>query len=85
VRRWLPYEVDLGAWQAGKGAIGSLPAASLPLVSVVLAILFDLDNTEGKSPPPKTRVATEQTRERAADQALEDETEGATRHEQGRR
>jgi hypothetical protein len=85
VRRWLPYEVDLSAWQAGQGAIGSLPAASLPIVSMVLALLFDLDNTEGKSPPPKTRVATEQTKESPADQELEDEGEGAARHEQGRR
>ncbi len=85
VRRWLPYEVDLSAWQAGQGALGSLPVASLPIVSVVLSMLFDLDNTENKSLPPRTRVAAEQTRERAADSALEDETETAARREQGRR
>jgi len=85
VRRWLPYDVDLSAWQAGQGALGSLPVTSLPIVSVVLSMLFDLDNTENKSLPPRTRVASEQTQESAEDSALEDETESATRREQGRR
>jgi hypothetical protein len=85
VRRWLPYEIDLSAWQAGQGALGSLPVASLPIVSVVLSLLFDLDNTEGKSLPPKTRVTAEQTKQSAVDSTLEDETEAATRREQGRR
>jgi hypothetical protein len=85
VRRWLPYEVDLTAWQAGQGALGSLPVASLPIVSVVLSMLFDLDNTESKSLPPRSRVAAEQTKQSAADSALEDETERTTRRERGRR
>jgi hypothetical protein len=90
VRRWLPYEVDLSAWQAGQGALGSLPVASLPIVSVVLSMLFDLDNTESKSLPPRTWVTAERTKQSAVDSTLEDETpthedEAATRGEQGRR
>ncbi len=86
VRRWLPYEVDLGAWHAGQGVIGALPAASLPLVSMVLATLFDLDNTGEPSSPPKTRVTEPQASEHAPEQAFEDETEqGGAERQHGRR
>ncbi len=85
VRRWLPYEIDLGAWHAGQGALGSLPVASLPIVSVVLSMVFDLDNTETRPPPGKTRVTAEQARGGAGDSAVEDETERTGRREQGRR
>jgi hypothetical protein len=86
VRRWLPLEVDLDAWGAGRGAIGWLPAASLPFVSVVLAILFDLDNTGDQSLPPKTRVAGQEGGRSAVDQALDDEAEETAAHrDQSRR
>jgi hypothetical protein len=72
VRRWLPYELDLGAWGAGSGTVGSLPATSLPLVSTALAIFFDLDNTDDKSSRPKVRVTG--STDAKTDPVLDDET-----------
>jgi hypothetical protein len=58
-RRWLTSWVDLDFVGAGQGAIGDLPAASLPLVAAALGGFFELDNTEGsdKNAAPKKRVA----------------------------
>src|SRR5580658_7988684 len=47
LRRWLTSPVDLGFLGGGEGAIGELPAASLPLVAAVLGGFFELDNTGG--------------------------------------
>jgi hypothetical protein len=62
VRRWLHVDLDLGFAHAGSGAIGDLPAASLPLLAAVLGGFFELDNTpeagEGGKAGAKTRVAT---------------------------
>jgi hypothetical protein len=61
VRKWLTVNLDLGA--LGKGLVGDLPIASLPLISAVLALLFEADNTgddgakDEKRSAPKTRVA----------------------------
>jgi hypothetical protein len=61
VRKWVTIPLDLGS--LGKGLVGDLPIASLPLISTVLALLFEADNTgdDGekgeKSETPKTRVA----------------------------
>lgn len=47
LRTWAKVDVDLTALKAGQGAIGDLPAASLPIVAAVLAAFFELDNTGG--------------------------------------
>jgi hypothetical protein len=49
--------VDLGLY--GKGALGAVPAAALPLVASALALVFEIDHAFGPdpTPPPKTRVA----------------------------
>jgi ABC-type xylose transport system permease subunit len=62
LRRFAPVDVDLGAFGAGAGKIGELPAVSLPLIATALSLLFELDNTgEGKGQAeskalPKARV-----------------------------
>jgi hypothetical protein len=45
LRHWVGWSVDLTALGAGSGTLGELSATSLPLVSAVLAALFELDNT----------------------------------------
>jgi hypothetical protein len=45
LRTWLPLSLDLSAVAAGHGAIGDLPAASLPLLAGVLGAWFEADNT----------------------------------------
>jgi hypothetical protein len=47
LRRWGgPWTLDLSAFGAGgPGAVGQLPAVSLPLIGAVLGALFELDNT----------------------------------------
>jgi hypothetical protein len=79
VRTWLHTNVDLEMLHAGQGAIGDLPAASLPLLAAVLGGFFELDNTpeaEGakRGNGEKARVAA---KVRVAPQADEEETEAA--------
>jgi hypothetical protein len=84
LRQWVHIHVDLSALKASAGPaeIGQLPAASLPIVSAVLAAFFELDNTpdaekaeekaEGKKAEgKKLRVAEKD----AEDDATEDEKE----------
>ncbi len=60
LRQWAgAWVLDLNAvGELGKGAIGSLPAASLPLISGVLGALFELDNTGDKAGEPKEAAAS---------------------------
>jgi hypothetical protein len=58
LRQWAsPWTADLSALGAGRGAVGALPATSLPLIAAVLGALFELDNTGGdatrKEPEPQ--------------------------------
>jgi hypothetical protein len=64
LRQWCgSIALDLGILGPGApAAIGSLPAASLPLIAAMLGALFELDNTaepEDKKPPGRKRIATE--------------------------
>jgi hypothetical protein len=64
LRKWVPTELDLSALGAGAGQLGALPAASLPLITTFLAVVFELDNTNevpatderAALAPPKQRV-----------------------------
>jgi hypothetical protein len=60
LRHWVGWSVDLTALGAGSGTLGELSATSLPLISAVLAMLFELDNTgeSAAAPPGKKRVDT---------------------------
>jgi hypothetical protein len=78
LRKWLSFDLDLSAFGAGKGPLGDLPAASLPLISFVLAVVFEADNAfdvPETSPVPRQRVGTESTDARRveADDELESE------------
>jgi hypothetical protein len=48
LRKWVGTNLDLSTFHAGAGAIGSLPAASLPIIATVLSVFFEIDNTESK-------------------------------------
>ena len=45
LRTWGNVHVDLSALQAGSNLIGSLPAASLPIIAAVLAAFYEIDNS----------------------------------------
>jgi hypothetical protein len=63
LRTWLPLSLDLSALGAGQGAIGDLPAASLPLLAAVLGAWFEADNT-APSPAGSERHRVEATADR---------------------
>jgi hypothetical protein len=72
IRKWLNLSLDLGA--LGKGAVGQLPLASLPLIATVLALFYELDNTGDAGPEPpakKTRVEGDGAKAPAALEDLE--------------
>jgi len=45
IRSWLGVTLDLDFIHAGHGLIGNLPAASLPLIAMLLGGFYELDNT----------------------------------------
>ncbi|MFO0675172.1 MAG: hypothetical protein U0169_01465 [Polyangiaceae bacterium] len=47
LRTWGVQNVDLAAIGAGSGAIGLLPATTLPIVAAILGGFFEADNTGG--------------------------------------
>ena len=55
IRKWLDVHIDLGA--LGKGVVGDLPIASLPLISTALAFFFEVDNTGGDPEPDAPKKA----------------------------
>src|SRR5450755_627669 len=61
VRKFLGESVDLSQFGAGAGAIGDLPATSLPIIAGVLGAFYEIDNT------PET---TEKKAETAAPRAV---------------
>lgn len=67
IRRWLNMHVDLTALSAGAGALGELPATSLPLLATVLAVIFELDNTgDDEDAGPKAKAKSKASRARIA-------------------
>ena len=53
LQKWVRMPVDLTALRAGKGALGLLPAASLPIIGGILAAIFEIDNTGSDSAKDK--------------------------------
>lgn len=45
LRTWANVHVDLSMLKAGEGALGALPAASLPILAAVLAAFYEVDNS----------------------------------------
>jgi hypothetical protein len=84
IRTWLKVDVALDALHAGSGAIGNLPAASLPLIAAVLGGFFELDNTPEPADGKKrvggnVRVAAGEPNEVEADDAAEAPAKKRTR------
>lgn len=55
-RKWLGFPLDLGPLSDGAAPLGLIPAASVSVVAMALAILYELDNTGGgdaAKPAPK--------------------------------
>ena len=78
LRRWVEVPVDLSAIGAGYGVLGSLPAASLPIIAAILGALYGLDNTdepdEAKKAdkPAKAGAAAKKVRVAASDASEEE-------------
>src|SRR5581483_7752048 len=45
LRRWVTIPFDLSALGAGHGAMGELPALTLPIIAAVLGGFYEIDNT----------------------------------------
>jgi hypothetical protein len=45
LRTWANVHLDLSMLKAGEGALGDMPAASLPLIAAVLAGFYEIDNS----------------------------------------
>jgi hypothetical protein len=80
VRKFIGQEIDLSQFGAGAGAIGDLPATSLPIVAALLGAFYEVDNTpeatdkKASNAPArvadkKVRVATDEDEELEADAA----------------
>jgi hypothetical protein len=63
-------QLDLnGLGGLGRGAVGDLPVASLPLIAAVLGSVFELDNTGDSGEAPKKEAKSEPRRRVQGDQA----------------
>jgi hypothetical protein len=85
MRQWAgSWQPDLGFVGAGHAAVGSLPAASLPLLAAVLGGFFELDNTGGDegdatrrdATKDRKRVAPQSANGKAKPRVLEAESDG---------
>lgn len=86
LRQWGTPVIDASALAMGKGAMGLLPVVSLPILTIVLGVFFEIDNDDKSAPDedegtPAVRVATPKVEE---DDALgesvdEDEAEKGAR------
>ena len=77
IRTWLHQDVDLTVLHAGSGAIGDLPAASLPLIAGVLAAFYELDNTPESEEKGKGRARIATKSRIAEDGSAEEDDEEA--------
>ena len=61
LRSWAKLDLDLTRFGLGKGMLGELAVTALPLISVLLSVVFEVDNLFGQSVEPakeRKRVAT---------------------------
>jgi len=47
LRRWGSFSIDLSAIGLGQGQLGTHPATALPIVTTLMALLFEVDNMFG--------------------------------------
>ena len=84
IRTWLGVSLDLSSFHAGAGLLGNLPAASLPVIAMLLGGFYEVDNTpapeEGESAKSEGKGKTagkKNVRVAAEKSELEDEEEAA--------
>jgi hypothetical protein len=83
LRTWAKLDVDLTSLKAGRGLLGDLPAASLPIVAAVLAGFFELDNTgESKKEESEAKGAASKGAESGKKVRVADEEEAAEEEEE---
>jgi hypothetical protein len=68
---WWSLPVDLSAYSFGAGPAGQLAALTLPLIASVLALFFELDDTDGPIRPGLSPPRTKQ-RLAASDESTDD-------------
>jgi hypothetical protein len=84
LRTWANFHVDLDMLKAGNGELGELPAATLPVIAMLLAGFYELDNSpsdkeeekkgEGKGGASSSKDAGKKVRV-APDEAEDEEEE----------
>ena len=78
IRKWLPgVSVDLGAFAAGSGPIGSVPWIVLPGIGVAYAIVLEIDDAIGADPLPAPHRIREEPGSLRVETPQEEEEEGA--------
>jgi len=83
LRTWANVHLDLSMLKAGEGALGSLPAASLPIIAAVLAGFYEIDNSPSADGEKKDSAASASSKKgsgkkvRVADEDEEAEDEEA--------
>jgi hypothetical protein len=81
LRTWANIHLDLSMLKAGEGALGSLPAASLPIIAAVLAGFYEIDNSpsddgekkDGSAGAGASKAGGKKVRVAADDELAEDE------------
>ena len=83
LRTWANVHLDLSMLKAGEGALGALPAASLPIIAAVLAGFYEIDNSPSEGGDKKDEEASasagakkgagKKVRVEAEDEGAEDE------------
>lgn len=85
LRRFVTTPIDLGAISAGAGAIGELPALTLPIIAAVLGGFYELDNTpepekkDDKDTKPASKSGSKVRVADKSDEGDEDAVEEAPR------
>lgn len=93
LRRWVHFDIDLASIKAGAGAVGDLPATTLPPIAALLGAFFELDNTPetedkdaeksgGKGADKKVRIA-DSGKKAAVAEDLDDEEPVAKKKSRG--
>jgi hypothetical protein len=86
-RKWLPgVTVDLTRFGAGRGPVGYVAWAALPLIAVAIALVFEIDDAfGGDGPAPELRKRVEDRLRAPSLESLDDEAESADSVRRGRK
>jgi len=79
LRRFVSTDVDLSSVGAGAGALGSLPATTLPIIAALLGGFYEVDNTpeekkdDGDKKSPASEKSGAKVRVKSEDDELSEE------------